>query len=50
MSRLSHNEVEESLEEHLGNEGDVAALLDRAIAQKRLDEQMLIRNRAPETD
>jgi hypothetical protein len=50
VQRLSHNALEETLEEHLGNQGDVSALLDRAIAQKRLDEQMLIRNRAPQTD
>lgn len=52
MQRLTRDEVEteltETMEENYGNEGNISALLDRAIRQRRLDE---IVSRAPaETD
>jgi len=52
MQRLTRDEVEteltETMEENYGNQGDISAMLERAIRQRRLDE---IVSRAPaETD
>jgi hypothetical protein len=39
--------LRESYEEHYGNEGDISAMLERAAAQRRLEDVL---KQKPETD